>query len=319
LRFEQFLRCSPSAEAVGTGSSPEFAVLLEVEGVLMDVNRLVIRQAFNAAFKKLGLDCANWAEPVYLDLLRRSAGDEERMLILYFNRIGWPSFVSSDDKQSFVKKVVAEKKNAVDDLVQSKALSLRPGAQEFIDEACKEGIPVVLLTSYCPRGENVGSSIVQKLGDERMSTTQVIGNEQVKRSSYGQLVLGRRGASANLDEQLAKEATEAASAERQRIADAVASLLNLRVELNTTSVESMQNVVAALRAGAESAGVEVDKCVLIAGSQIGLSAAERIGMACVVLRSRSTARAEFPSAVGVMEGYGGADLTISRLRKLLVS
>jgi len=41
-----------------------------------------------------------------------------------------------------------------------------------------------------------------------------------------------------------------------------------------------------LRAGAEYAGVSVNNCVLIAGSQSGVAGAEQIGMPCVVLRSR---------------------------------
>uniref|UniRef100_A0A2C9U988 Uncharacterized protein n=1 Tax=Manihot esculenta TaxID=3983 RepID=A0A2C9U988_MANES len=78
--------CSPPSSP-NQNPSPEFAVLLEVDGVLMDAYRIGNRQAFNIAFQKLGLDCANWTEPVYLDLRRKSAGDEERMLILYFNQV----------------------------------------------------------------------------------------------------------------------------------------------------------------------------------------------------------------------------------------
>lgn len=51
-------------------------------------------------------------------------------------------------------------------------------------------------------------------------------------------------------------------------------------------VDSLQNIVAALRAGAEYAEVPIDKCILVAGGQPGASAAERIGMPSVVLRSR---------------------------------
>lgn len=49
---------------------------------------------------------------------------------------------------------------------------------------------------------------------------------------------------------------------------------------------SLQRVVAALRAGAEYADIPLYKCVLIAGSQSGVAAAERIGMPCIVVRSR---------------------------------
>ncbi|KAM1244891.1 hypothetical protein ACFX2I_036157 [Malus domestica] len=37
-------------------------------------------------------------------------------------------------------------------------------------------------------------------------------------------------------------------------------------------------------------------------------------MSCVVLRSSLTARGEFPSANAIMDGFGGADLTIPKLR-----
>ncbi|XP_042060021.1 CBBY-like protein isoform X2 [Salvia splendens] len=294
--------------------------------VLMDVYRLCNRQAFNAAFKKLGLDCANWSEPVYLDLLRRSVGDEERMLILFFNRIGWPTSVATSEKGSFMKNVLREKKNALVDLVASNEFSLRPGAEEFIDKACEEAVPVAILTANSISGEKVASdllevlliirSIVEKLGTDRISKMKIIGDDEVKQSFYGQLVFGK-GVSSSLDEQLAKAVNKAASAEKQRVAEEVASVLKLKVELNTTSSERFQNIVAALRVGAEKVDVPIYNCILVTGSQSGVAAAERIGMPCVVLRSSSTSRAEFQAAIAVMDGFGGVDLTISRLRKKL--
>ncbi|KAL3631599.1 hypothetical protein CASFOL_024583 [Castilleja foliolosa] len=317
LRSDRFTGYASAGNTSDLNLSQKFAVLLEVEGVLMDVYHLGNRQAFNVAFRKLGLDCANWSEPVYLDLVRKSAGDEERMLVLYFNRIGWPTSVATSEKGTFMKNVLRGKKNALDELVMSKALSLRPGVEDFIDEACEEGVAVVILTAYGMSGEKAARSTVEMLGTERMSKTKIIGDDEVKQSFYGQLVFGK-GASSSLDEQLAKEVSKAASAERQRIAEEVASMLKLKVELNNNnSSESLQGIVAALRAGAEYAQVPIHNCVLVAGSQSGVAAAERISMPCVVLRSSSTSRGEFPSAIDVMDGFGGADLTISRLRRKL--
>ncbi|KAG6420520.1 hypothetical protein SASPL_117051 [Salvia splendens] len=337
LRFGQLICDASSQMLAERDQSQKFAVLIEVEGmkdlsimlskVLMDVYRLCNRQAFNAAFKQLGLDCANWSEPVYLDLLSfriscpvlrpgRSVGDEERMLILFFNRIGWPTSVATREKGSFMKNVLREKKNALVDLVASNEFSLRPGAEEFINKACEEAVPVAILTAYSISGEKVARSIVEKLGTDRISKIKIIGDDDVKQSFYGQLVFGK-GVSSSLDEQLAKAVNKAASAEKLRVAEEVASMLKLKVELNTTSSESFQNIVAALRAGAEKVDLPIYNCVLVAGSQSGVAAAERIGMPCVVLRSGSTSRAEFQAAVAVMDGFGGADLTISRLRKKL--
>ncbi|KAF3450157.1 hypothetical protein FNV43_RR06237 [Rhamnella rubrinervis] len=294
--------------------SQELALLLEVEGVIMDAYRLGNRQSFNVAFQKLGLDCANWSEPVYLDLLRKSAGDEERILILYFNRIGWPTSLPTSEKGSFIKSVLREKRNALDEFLVSTSSPLRPGIEEFIDNAYSEGVPVIIVTSYSKSGDKIARLIIEKLGRERVSKVKIVGNEEVEKSLYGQLARSKVFSS-DLDEQLAMEAKKAVSAEKQRIAKKVASVLKLSVEIDTSSSESLQKIVAALHAGAENAGLPVCNCVLIAGSQSGVAGAERIGMPCIVLRSSLTSRAEFPSAKAVMDGFGGADLTISKLRQ----
>ncbi|KAJ9168583.1 hypothetical protein P3X46_020086 [Hevea brasiliensis] len=307
--------CSPPSFP-NENPSPELAVLLEVDGVLMDAYRLGNRQAFNVAFMKLGLDCANWTEPVYVDLKRKSAGDEERMLILYFNQIGWPTSLPTSEKGTFIKNVLREKKVAMDEFMMSESSLLRPGVEDFIDDASNQGIPVVILTAYGKSEENIARSIVNKLGHEKTTKIKIIGNVEVKKSLYGQLVLSS-GVLSGLDEQLALEARKAVSAEKQKIAEEVASILKLSVQIDTSSTESLVKIVAALRAGAEYVGVSVNNCVLVAGSQSGVAAAGQIGMPCVVLRSSLTSRAEFPSAKAVMDGFGGADLTISKLRQKL--
>ncbi|KAK1557737.1 hypothetical protein Q3G72_030771 [Acer saccharum] len=292
--------------------SQELAVLLEIDGVLVDAYRLGNRQAFNTAFQKLGLDCANWTPPIYSDLLRKSAGDEERMLILYFNRIGWPTSLPTSEKETFVKSVLREKKNAMDEILVSESLTLRPGVEDFIDDACNEEIPVIVLTSYSKSGDKIARSMVEKLCYERTSKVKIVGNEEVEQSLYGQLVLGKRVPS-GLDEQLAKEVIKAASAQKLKIAEEVASMLKLSVDIDTSSPESLEKIVSALHAGAEYAGKPIRNCILIAGSQSGVAGAHQVGMPYIVLRSSLTSRAEFPEANAVMDGFGGADLTISKL------
>ncbi|XP_011040346.1 PREDICTED: haloacid dehalogenase-like hydrolase domain-containing protein At3g48420 isoform X1 [Populus euphratica] len=292
--------------------STEFAVLLEVDGVLIDAYRLGNRRAFNVAFQKLGLDCANWTQPIYQDLVRKSDGDEERMLVLFFNRIGWPTSLPTSEKGAFIKGVLREKKNALDEFVASKSSLLRPGVEDFIDDASNKGIPVVILTAYGKSVEKIARSIIDKLGHERISKLKIVGNEEVEKSLYGQLV-HHKGILSGTNEELAKEAVKAVSAQKQKIAEEVASMLKLSVSLDSSSSESLQKTVAALRAGAEYAGVSVNNCVLIAGSQSGVAGAEQIGMPCVVLRSSSTSRTQFPSAKATVDGFGGPDLTISKL------
>ncbi|OIS98484.1 hypothetical protein A4A49_41368 [Nicotiana attenuata] len=156
---------------------------------------------------------------------------------------------------------------------------------------CSNSITVFLQHSFLQLMKRVTSwlihyiSIIEKLGNDKMARIKILGTEEVKQSFYGQLVFGE-GVASDLGEQLAKEARKAVSAEEQRISKEVASMLKLSVDIDTTSSEEMKNVVAALRAGAEYANVPVDNCVLVAGSQSGVAGAERIGMPCVVVRSR---------------------------------
>ncbi|OEL14250.1 hypothetical protein BAE44_0024731 [Dichanthelium oligosanthes] len=252
------LRCSSSSSE--SPAPPKLGLLLEVEGVLADVYRFGNRQAFNVAFQSLGLDCANWTEPIYADLVRKARGDEERMLVLFFDRL-----------------------KALEEFSASDSLPLRPGVEKFIDDALSEGVPVAILAAYGRNGEKISRSIVTKLGPERASKIKIVGKDEVEGSLYGQLVLGK-GVTSSLDEQLVKEAQKAASAEKQRIAEEVASLLKLSVDIKAS--ESSEKVIAALRAGSEYVGCDVQNCILVAGSQSGVLAAERIGMTCVVVRSR---------------------------------
>ncbi|KAJ3674473.1 hypothetical protein LUZ60_005089 [Juncus effusus] len=301
------------SNSTGSGFSDDLSLLFEVEGVLADVYRVGNRQAFNVAFKSLGLDCANWSEPVYTDLLKRSSGDEKTMLLLFFNRIGWPTSLPTNEKDSFVKSVLREKKKALEDLASSSSLPLRPGVESFIDDALNESVPIVMLTTYGRNGEKTARSMIEKLGQDRVSKIKIIGKKEVEESFYGQLILGK-GLGSSLDEQLIKEAQKAASWEKQRVAKEVASILKLSVDLHADSPEKFEMIIATLRAGAEIAGLDVRNCVLISGSQTGVRAAERVAMPCVVIRNSLTARAEFKSANAVMDGFGGADLTISKLR-----
>lgn len=301
-------RCSSSSPE---NSAPrDLGLLLEVEGVLADVYRFGNRQAFNVAFRSLGLDCANWTEPIYADLVRKACGDEERMLALFFDRIGWPTSLPTSEKGSFIKSVLREKLKALEEFSASDSLPLRPGVEKFIDDALGEAVPLAILAAYGRNGEKISRSIAMKLGPERISKIKIVGNVEVEESFYGQLVLGK-GATSGLDEQLVREAQKAASAEKQRIAEKVASILKLSVDI--TASESSDKVIAALRAGSEYVGCDVQNCILVAGSQSGVLAAERIGMPCIVVRSSFTARAEFHSAKAVMDGFGDTDLTVSKL------
>ncbi|XP_057830125.2 CBBY-like protein isoform X3 [Cryptomeria japonica] len=247
---------------------PKIAILLEVEGVIADDTFSGNRHAFNVAFQKLGLDCANWTRPVYMDLLRKAGGDDERMLYLFFERIGWPTSLPTNEKESFLKNVLQEKSCALEDYVKSSSLSLRPAIEKYI---------------------------VEMLGSERTHKFIVVGQAEVEKSFYGQLILGK-GISTGTDELLGNEVVEAG--------------------IDTAPDEMSKKIIASLRAGAEYADTQFQNCILLSGSQAGVSAAQCIGMPCIVIRSSSLSRVEFPYARAVIEGFGSGELTVSKICRM---
>ncbi|KAH7302105.1 hypothetical protein KP509_23G056700 [Ceratopteris richardii] len=303
-------------EYSSTETEPKFAILMEVQGVVADLHRFGHRHSFNVAFQKLGLDCANWTEPVYTDLIRQAGGSEEEMLLRFFNRIGWPMALPTDQKGAFVQNLLREKQKALEDRVASGSLSLRPGVESFVDEVLDAGIPLIILAAYSKGGEDIARSLIQKLGPDRAKRISIVGAKEVEESAYGQVVLGA-GSNMGLDEELAVEAAKAVAAEKQRMAEEVASLLKLSVEVDTTFSKSAKKAIALLRAGAEVAGVDAQNCILLAGGDTGVKAAERIGMPCIAVRSSLTSRAEFPAAIAVLDGFGSGSLTLQRLRRLV--
>ncbi|MCO5607478.1 hypothetical protein L7F22_061674 [Adiantum nelumboides] len=285
--------------------------------VVADIHRFGHRHAFNVAFQNLGLDCANWSEPVYADLLRQAGGSEEQMLSLFFDRIGWPLALPTDQKGAFIQNLLREKQAALQDRVNADSLSLRPGVESFVDEVLDAGVPLVILAAYNKSGEIVARSLIQKLGTERVKKISFVGQKEVEESAYGQVVLGA-GSSMGLDEELAAEAAKAVAAEKQWMAEEVASLLKLSVEVDTSFSKNARKAIALLRAGAEVAGVSARHCVLLAGGDAGVQAAERIGMPCVAVRSSFTSRAEFPAAMGTYDDHKLALLACKKGRNACV-
>ncbi|KAM2930199.1 hypothetical protein COP2_037253 [Malus domestica] len=78
-----------------------------------------------------------------------------------------------------------------------------------------------------------------ELGEERISKLKIVGDKEVEQSLYTRLV-NDTGFSSGVDEQLAKEAIKAVSAEKQWIAEEVASImLKLSVDIDTSPSERL--------------------------------------------------------------------------------
>ena len=65
-------------------------VIVECDGVMIDVQTAGHRVAFNEAFKKLSITSADWTPTEYATLLRSGGGTAEGMIERYFHFYGYP-------------------------------------------------------------------------------------------------------------------------------------------------------------------------------------------------------------------------------------
>ncbi|TYI05603.1 hypothetical protein ES332_A10G100500v1, partial [Gossypium tomentosum] len=72
--------------------------------------------------------------------------------LVYFGKLVGLLSLPTSENEPFVKSVLREKKNALGELML-KSLPLRPRVEDFIDDACNKGIPVIILTAYSRSGE----------------------------------------------------------------------------------------------------------------------------------------------------------------------
>eukprot|EP00894_Picocystis_sp_ML_P005355 jgi/Pico_ML_1/55872/g1493.t1 len=149
-------------------------LLLECDGVMVDVHRDAHRVAFNQAFQSMGLDCAHWSPQVYHDVMRGGKGSGEGMIIAYFNTVGWPLMVTEKDRVGYAQELHRMKRAAMKEMVENDQVEFRDGVLEFLDDALSAGAKVGLVagTASAP-DEHVVDMVMRKLGSDRASKISV--------------------------------------------------------------------------------------------------------------------------------------------------
>lgn len=131
----------PSAPMLGAmGTDGLAAVILDVDGTLVDSERDGHRVAFNRAFEELGLT-DRWDEERYGRLLAVSGG--RRRLRHYFVGRGHPE-EQADDLAALVHE---HKTRLFRDMVTDGEIPPRPGVSRLLDELTDAGIPLVIATT----------------------------------------------------------------------------------------------------------------------------------------------------------------------------
>lgn len=161
-----------SLQPEGCGSR---VIILECDSVLVDIHNSGHRRAFNMAFEEMGYSCSQWSAPIYYDLLRFGDSSGPGLVKTYYEMVGWPIMLSSADRGDFVEKIYATKERIFHELVRDRDIPLRQGVEEFVDDALKDGVHLVLLAATAsPPGEGVADAVLDILGPDRASKIECL-------------------------------------------------------------------------------------------------------------------------------------------------
>ena len=187
-------------------TAPRHCVIIECDGILMDVHNEGHRVAFNKAFEvspsssprsarnrpcplppsplpspplplfqELGHTCVQWTPPVYFDLLRLGDSTGPGLIKTYYEMAGWPMMLPTSERPAFVDKVYALKQRIFTEMAATAAIPLRDGATQFIDDLLADGVlPVVLGGTASAPDDRVVSAAMMNLGPNRAFQVQVL-------------------------------------------------------------------------------------------------------------------------------------------------
>jgi HAD superfamily hydrolase (TIGR01509 family) len=116
------------------------AVVLDVDGTLVDSERDGHRVAFNRAFEEAGLP-DRWDVERYGELLAVTGG--ERRLNAYFEEQGMPE----DEREELASRLHARKTEIFTEMASQGEIEARPGVRELLDELADAGIRLAVATT----------------------------------------------------------------------------------------------------------------------------------------------------------------------------
>jgi HAD superfamily hydrolase (TIGR01509 family) len=131
------------------------ALIFDVDGTLADTES-AHRQAFNTAFREVGLDW-HWHESLYASLLDVTGGKER---LLFYWRMVDPEQADGSKVKETIDAIHAIKTRHYDALAGK--LELRPGILRLIREATAARLPIAIATTTTPA--NVDALLRAPLG-----------------------------------------------------------------------------------------------------------------------------------------------------------
>jgi|LSQX01.3.fsa_nt_gb HAD superfamily hydrolase (TIGR01509 family) len=120
------------------------ALIFDQDGVIIDTEKDGHRVAFNKTFKEFGFNF-EWDEDYYHELLQIAGGKERMTHHLNTKSFGKP--VKKEDIESLIKAMHKRKTEIFINLIEEKALPLRPGVKRIMKEGMDRGLKIGICTT----------------------------------------------------------------------------------------------------------------------------------------------------------------------------
>lgn len=329
---------------------PTTALLIEVDGALVDIVQQGHRVAFNRAFAQLGLPPqAAYATPRAFEAALRVGGTGEEVVAARLAEAGaWPTFLSGEgERRQFARRAHEAKQRLFADLIAAGDLPLRPDVAGVVDAALKAGAVVALLaeTASAPE-EGVSGAALRALGEERAAQVRVLTAGLRRRRRNGgddddgddedddgggndeqgllRLAVARQKAAAAREFKARFEQSVGGGASSSGGGGAAA----IDVSALTAAAGEPEGAAAAaaategvspafLSAAALLLGASPARCACVAATGATVRAAAEAGMVSVAVPRQGALDATFSEAAAKFEGYGPGYLTWPRLAAMV--
>lgn len=322
------VRAAPSGRVQAQASSdakPRLSVLLECYGVVTDLHIDGHMEAFNRAFAELGYDCATWTRTIYHDLLLSGDGTGVGMIRSYFDRVGWPQFLPTVEREMFAGKVYDIKSRQLQKILEQGQLPLRPGAADFMRDVLADGACVGLMTeTNSPPELRVVDAVMGALGPDLSNGIRVFSTaDSAHESSSSEEQQGGAAEGMTMEQAMAQAqakakardaAAFAAAAEGSAVIGVSPHLLAGRSGGPATLMSASFISVANL-----TMGTSASRCAVLAASSSVMEAAKGAGALCLAVPPSLSARGRFPAADATLDGYGqGGGASWPRIKAALL-
>jgi len=317
---------SPRQHSSGANGGPP-ALLLELDGAVVDLHHDGHRVAFNRAFESLGFECVNWPAHVYNDLLGRGDGTPEGFIAAYFEMMGWPEMMATSDRPRFLTKVHEAKQEEMFKMLRSGQVPLRDKVQEVLEQAAGDGAPLAFISgTQSEMADAVVFNTLSQLPASVSESVQVYQSGVVPQEED----LSSRGDTQEEDSTtggLEGQLRSAQRGEKQKQALNFAAAFSASSSTGSSGIGIDPNLLAApsrqsvtpewLQAVASTLGVPSSRCILLGSTSSIMEAASAAMMTAVAVPRRMAHRGTYEHARAKFTGFGAGDCTWPRLKSLM--